>query len=449
MSNMKETSKKERMSYYAYFLGQNIIYILVSMYAMLFFTDYVGISPAAVGIIFLIARVWDAVNDPMFGIIVDKSNPKSGKYKFWTNLASILLPVLVLLMFFVPDIGMSGKIVYVAIIYILWGMVYTVSDVPAFSLTTAMTQNLNERNSLLSVSRLFPIIGGLLVSTTVIALTNAIGWTGGAALVAVITLILMNFMRFNVKERHVAPDTGITVKKILKYLLGNKYLLIYYGAFAIYAMCNTGVSVQNYFAIYNLGNAGYIAILSVLGTIPMIIVAFLAPMQSKKFGKYKVTVVVCALMIAVLVGYFFVGYKNLTLVFIFTFVNSSLTGFMAVMYPMFTADCIEYGTWKSGERGTAISFAMQTFVTKLGQALASGIVGFLLTAVGYVANTAQSEKALSGIFGTLTLVPAVGALGMLIIFGLFYKLREKDVEQYIAENALRNAERIRSDSNVD
>lgn len=435
MDQSKETSKKERMSYYSYFLGQNIIYILVAMYAMLFFTDYVGVSPAIVGIIFTVARIWDAVNDPMFGIIVDKSNPQKGKYKSWTNLAAIVLPLLIILMFFVPKFGMTGKIIWVAVVYILWGMAYTVSDVPAFSLTTAMTKNMNERNTLLSISRLFPIIAGLLVSTTIIALTNAIGWTGGAIVIAVISFILMNFMRLNVKERHTAPATGVTVRKIIGYLIGNKYLLIYYAAFTLYSACNTSAYVQNYFAIYNLGSANYIAILSVINTIPMVIDAFLAPKLCKKFGKYNVTVVICILTIAVSLMYFLIGYQSLLIVFIFAFLTSSLTGFMAVMYPMFTADCIEYGTWKTGERGTGISFAIQTFTTKLGQALASGIVGILLSVIGYTANATQSSTTLSGMFALFTLGPGVGALLMLIVFGFFYKLREDDVEKYIAENA--------------
>lgn len=435
MNQTKETSGKEKLSYYSYFLGQNIIFILVSLYAMLFFTDYVGISPAVVGIIFVIARIWDAVNDPLFGMIVDKSNPKGGKYKSWTNLAAILLPILIVLMFFVPEIGTTGKAIYVAIIYILWGMAYTMSDVPAFSLTTAMTNNMNERNTLLSISRLFPIVAGLLVSTTVIALTNAIGWGPGALVVAVFSCILMNLMRFGVKERHVAPSNDVTISKLLKYLIGNKYLLIYYLAFTLYSMCNTGIFITNYFAIYNLGSSDYIAILSIISTVPMIIVAFLAPKLCKRFGKYKVTIFVCILMVCVSLTYFIVGYQNLIVVFIFSFINSSLTGFMAVMYPMFTADCIEYGTWKSGERGTAISFSIQTFTTKLGQALASGIVGILLSMIGYTANVTQSDSTLRGMFMLLTLVPALGALLMLIIFGLFYKLRENDVEMYIKENS--------------
>jgi GPH family glycoside/pentoside/hexuronide:cation symporter len=400
-----------------------------------------------VSVIFVIARVWDAVNDPMFGVIVDKSNPKKGKYKSWMGFAAVGLPIVVILLFSMPEIGTIGKIIWAAVFYLLFGMLYTISDVPAFSLTTAMTNNINERNTLLSVSRISPIIAGLLVSTTIIALTETVGWAMGALVIAGIGFILMNFMRFNVKERHVAPATNVSVRKIITYVLGNKYLLIYYAGYTLYATCSTGIFMLSYYAIYNLGNPNYIAILSIINTIPMVFAAFLASPICKKFGKYAVTMAVCILMVIISVIYFFVGYDNLTMVFVFSALISFLTGFMAVMYPMFTADCIEYGTWKSGERGTALSFSIQTFTTKLGQAMASGLVGVVLTVVGYTANVQQTDFALNGIFMMMTLIPALGALLMLVIFGPFYKLRESDVAYYIAENAKNEirTERVRAD----
>lgn len=117
------------------------------------------------------------------------------------------------------------------------------------------------------------------------------------------------------------------------------------------------------------------------------------------------------------------------------FYNDTFGYYMVnVMYPMITADCIEYGTYVTGERATGISFSIQTFTTKLGQALAAGIGAFLLEAVGYVPNAQQSATALNGIFSMITLLPAAGMLAMVIIFGKFYKIREKDVQMYIKEN---------------
>lgn len=121
MIQNRETTAKQRGTYYSYFLGQNMLYFIVSSFAMLYFTDYVGVSSAAIGVIFLVARIWDAANDPMFGIIVDKVNNKQGKYKFWINIASIALPIITFLVFCVPDLSTTGKLVYISVTYILWG----------------------------------------------------------------------------------------------------------------------------------------------------------------------------------------------------------------------------------------------------------------------------------------------------------------------------------------
>lgn len=409
MIHNRETTTLQRGTYYCYFLGQNMLYFIVSSFAMLYFTDYAGVSAAAIGVIFLVARIWDAVNDPMFGIIVDKVNRKQGKYKFWINLASILLPVITFLVFCVPNTSNAGKLVYIAVTYILWGMTYTVSDVPGFGMSTAITHNMDERNSMLANSRLFAIVGA----------------------------VLMNLMRPVVHEKYKAENTGVTVKSIINYVLHNKYLLIYYLGIAIMFSCNTTMVASNYFAIYNLGSEDYIALMMMLSVIPMLLAAVVAPPLIRKFGKYAVTMGCCTIGAVIYGGFYLVGYGNLAVVVICLVIGGLALGIINVMYPMITADCIEYGTYVTGERATGISFSIQTFTTKLGQALAAGIGAFLLTAIGYVPNVEQSTGTLSGIFSMITLLPALGMLLMLIIFGKFYKIREEDVEMYIKENEKR------------
>lgn len=409
MIHNRETTTLQRGTYYCYFLGQNMLYFIVSSFAMLYFTDYAGVSAAAIGVIFLVARIWDAVNDPMFGIIVDKVNRKQGKYKFWINLASILLPVITFLVFCVPNTSNAGKLVYIAVTYILWGMTYTVSDVPGFGMSTAITHNMDERNSMLANSRLFAIVGA----------------------------VLMNLMRPVVHEKYKAENTGVTVKSIINYVLHNKYLLIYYLGIAIMFSCNTTMVASNYFAIYNLGSEDYIALMMMLSVIPMLLAAVVAPPLIRKFGKYAVTMGCCTIGAVIYGGFYLVGYGNLAVVVICLVIGGLALGIINVMYPMITADCIEYGTYVTGERATGISFSIQTFTTKLGQALAAGIGAFLLTAIGYVPNVEQSAGTLNGIFSMITLLPALGMLLMLIIFGKFYKIREEDVEMYIKENEKR------------
>lgn len=435
MIKNRETTLPQRSAYYCYFFGQNMLYFIVSQFAMLYFTDYVGVSAAVIGVIFLVARIWDAVNDPMFGIIVDKSNLKAGKYKAWTNIASILLPIISLLVFCVPNLPMIGKTVYIAIVYILWGMTYTVSDVPGFGMATALSNNMNERNSMLATSRLFAIGALLLLSMFIMKLVGVAGWTNAALIIAIVGGIFMNIMRPVVHEKHKSRNDGITIKRIVNYLIHNKYLLIYYSGITVLFACGTSMVASNYFAIYNLGSSDYIALLMMMSIVPMLLSAVVAPKLISLFGKYKVTVCSCAAGAVSSTLFFFIGYNNLAVVLFFLAISGLALGIINVTYPMFTADCIEYGTFHTGERAAGISFSIQTFTTKLGQAVAAGLGAFMLTLVGYVPNAEQNEKALRGIFSMMTILPAIGMLAMLIIFGCFYKLREKDVEQYIIENA--------------
>jgi len=223
-----ETGSGVRAVYYSYFLGQNMLYFIVNQYAMLYFTDYVGIAAKVVGTIFLAARIWDAVDDPMFGAIVDKVNLKGGKYKPWMNFVSVFLPIVSFLLFCIPNISMGGKIAFAAVIYVLWGMTYTVSDVPGFAIATVMTRNINERNEMLATSRLFAVLGLMLVSVTIIPLSTRFGWTGAALIIAMTAMIFMNLQRKKVAEKYKAKEENVTLKKILSCLFHNKYLLIYY-----------------------------------------------------------------------------------------------------------------------------------------------------------------------------------------------------------------------------
>jgi sugar (glycoside-pentoside-hexuronide) transporter len=434
MNQIKETSLKERASYFSFFLGQNMLYFIVSQYAMLYFTDHVGIPAAVVATIFLVARIWDAVNDPIFGVIVDRSNLKKGRYKPWINLAALILPLITLLVFMVPDGSNAVKTVYISITYVLWGMAYTVSDVPGFGISMAITGNVEERNGLLAKSRLFAITGLLVVSVIIIPLSGKLGWTKAALVISAISMTLMNLVRFTLKEKHHTANTDVTVGKIVSYLIHNKYLLIYYLGITLWLGLSTGLAAINYFAIYNLGDRGLIAILMMLTIPPMILAAVIAPPIIRRIGKNTLTIGSALFGMAMLVALFFIGYGNKTLVFLFFGLYGLAAGMINVLYPMFTADCIEYGTWKTGERAAGISFSIQTFTTKLGQALATGLVGYFLAFLKYKPNMEQTPVTLKGIFSMVTLIPATGLFLMLVIFVLFYKLKDDDIKKYASEN---------------
>ncbi len=149
-----QTSRAERLSYGGFFLGQNIIYVIQLQFLIYFYTEHVGLTLGSTTLMLLIARLWDAFNDPIMGAIVDKCNFKSGKYLPWLRFSTYAIPLSLFFVFININSTYSIKLAFAYITYIAWGMLYTVSDAPIFSLATVMTSDIYERDKLISYGRL-------------------------------------------------------------------------------------------------------------------------------------------------------------------------------------------------------------------------------------------------------------------------------------------------------
>jgi len=171
-----QTSKAERFTYGMYFFGQNLFYILVLNFLQVFLTDR-GITAAAVATVFLFAKIWDSVNDPIFGVIIDRSKPKSGKFLPWVRVSIIPIGITTILIFAMPaSLSLGIKIAWSAIAYVLWDLAYTLCDAPVFALTVAMTENIQERTVLLSTGRVGGMLGALIIGLGIPLLYPKIGW---------------------------------------------------------------------------------------------------------------------------------------------------------------------------------------------------------------------------------------------------------------------------------
>ena len=173
------TTFKERLSYWTYFIGQNIYYNLTAVFISTYLV-FQGIDPVKSGIVLLIVKIWDAINDPIFGYIFDKVKFKRDqKCLPWLRIAVIFIPFVTILLFSIPlEMSETGKLIWFGVAYVLWAMVYTLTDVPAYSMLNTMTDNLQERNLLLSVNRVFSGAGVVLYNLVVV-LTNlgmSISW---------------------------------------------------------------------------------------------------------------------------------------------------------------------------------------------------------------------------------------------------------------------------------
>ncbi|QWC00196.1 glycoside-pentoside-hexuronide (GPH):cation symporter [Mycoplasmatota bacterium] len=432
---VERTTKMEKASYGSWFFGQNIIYMVVTSYLAIFLTDEVGILEAVVGTLFLVARIWDAINDPILGGVVDKYQPKKGKFMPWINAVTIFLPIITIFLFWNFNGNGTFNIVYAYLSYIIWGMLYTISDVPIFALATTMTEKTYERTKLIAIGRLAAGVASMLIGLIAPVMIVEMGYTLMVVIFMGISLLVMIPLRFFVKERVIKKrERPVTLKTMFKAVFNNKYLLIFYLSYIAVNTTFTTMTIAPYFAKWNLGNLELLTTIYATLAVPMIIIPIILPAMVKKFGKYKIFMTGLGVSIVFSILQYFVGYDLFILFLIINFVR--LTGLLLpmTMNGMFSADCVEYGAYVTGERNEGVTFSVQTFSTKLGSAFSAALALFVISAYGYVGtNLVQSSQALQGIWVALTLVPVLGLIIAFIIFGFMYKLNEEDVEKMVVE----------------
>ena len=428
----KEVTGKERVSYVLYFLGQNIFYMLTYMYMNTYFTD-VGIPAAMVGIIVLIVKIWDAVNDPIFGGIVDKVHLKSGKFLPWLRIAVPVLLVANVVLFAIPAQMPQGvKIAWAILAYCLWSVGYTMNDVPIFGLITTITGNQDERTSLNASGRVAAMVAAMVISIIIPIFRGAIGgWTATVFVLSLIGAVFMIPMGFVAKERVEATEKqeSFSFKEMIKYLVSNKFLLIYYVAFMLWGALNVGSSWGLYIARYCIGNEGIMSITSIIGLLPAVIVGMFVPVLCRKIDKFKLYYWSLAITFVMNIVRWIVGYKSIPAYIAVAFLVALPTGLTSILTYMFTPDCAEYGHYKTGKSYPGITFATQTFFAKLQSAVLSAVAAFALGLTGFIEgeSAVQVENFADNLWNVSCVMPLIG-FGIALVILRFYKLNDHDVQ---------------------
>ncbi len=433
------TTGGERFSYGLYFVGQNIFYVFIYLYLSVFFTD-VGIPALTVAGIALAVKVWDAVNDPIFGGIIDKVRFKKGKFLPWLRLSLIAIPIATVLIFAIPtSLSLTAKIVWAVLAYVLWDTAYTICDVPIFGLVTVMTDNQNERTSLMAIGRVAAMVASMVVALGVPSVREAIGgWLPTIIILSVVALITMVPVCFKAKER-IQPqenEKGVSFKEMFKYLGKNKYLLLFYLALFISYSTNIASTLGMYFARHCLGAEKMQSLLSLASLIPSIVLGMFIPKICKKVDKFVLYFWSTVAVIGLGLIQYVIGYSNVGIFMVLTFLRGLPLGITTILMFMFTPDCAEYGRYKTGINATGITFAIQTFSVKLMTAVSTALTTFLLAMIGFVEGegAVQPEGFAGKLWFLYALVPAIGAAISLIILRM-YKLRDKDVQVMAKCNA--------------
>jgi sugar (glycoside-pentoside-hexuronide) transporter len=426
-----QTGRGERVSYGLYFVGQLIFYILVSSFLVPFFTD-IGIPALSVAALTLVVKVWDAVNDPLFGGMVDKVRFKKGKFLPWIKISVFAIPLSTIFLFADPaGISLTAKIIWAAVGYILWDTAYTICDVPIFGLVTTMTNAQGERNYLMAFTRITSMVGGITVMILLPLIRQSVGgWFPISIILSVAGALVMLPILFTARERHVnlVQEEGFGVGAMLTYLGKNKYLLIYYSAIVLSGAGGIGGALGMYIARYNLGDEGILAVTSLLGTLPALGVSFIIPFLIKRADKFVLFFwsVIASTILGIIA--YFVGYRSIPAYMTMVVIRAIASGFVMCFTNMFTPDMVEYGYYKTGIPASGITFSVQTFAAKLSAALATAFGALALSFIGFVEGEGAVQAAgfPEKLWFACYIVPTLFTLAAIPLLSR-YKLRDKYV----------------------
>ncbi|UNK20712.1 MFS transporter [Paenibacillus sp. N3/727] len=426
-----QVSWKERISYGLGDTASNLVFQMITMYLMFFYTDVYGLNVAAVGTLFLVARVIDAFDSPIIGVIIDRTHTKWGKSRPFFLWLAIPFSIVAVLTFMTPDFGNTGKLVYAYFTYIVLGILYAAINLPLTSLLTSMTSNSQERTVVNSVRMIFGQLGGLVVSIGVLPLVAVFGkgnqqqgflWT--MVLFASIAVVLFFITFANTRERVQMGDKNQVVpfKDGVKALKGNLpwWILLFMNVFFWVGMTSKGQSAVFYLK-YNLGREDLVPLVNGLNVILLVGIA-LMPMLAKRIGKRNTAllgiaigaasqlfVYVAAVMssIPILIGAVAIG-------------NVGIGFAVGLMYAML-ADTVDYGEWRSGIRAQGLLTASSSFGVKFGMGIGGAVAAWVLAIGNYVPNQEQADSGLAAIQFNFVWIPFICFLICALLL-LFYKL---------------------------
>lgn len=433
---------------FAYGLGDtasNFFFQAFNLFLFYYYTDVFGIPAVAVGTMMLFTRVLDAVTDPLMGILADRTNTRWGKFRPWILWGAIPYGLLGYLMFANPDLGDSGKLIYAYVTYSLMWLAYTVVNIPYSALMGVMSPSSEDRTSLSTYRFVCAFAAAFLIGGFTLPLKDLLGGDNPAdgfrytmAIFAVISVALFFYTFSQTKERvQPPPQQDASLKKDFLGLLANRpWLVLFVAAF----LTLTNVGVRNgagiYYFKYCVGDEAKFSLFAMLGTLAFIGGALSTKLFTKFFSRRSLMISLTAANAVTMGAFYFVDPQNIVLLHALNIIGSFLVGpTPAIVWSMY-ADTADYGEWKTKRRTTGLVFSAAVFAQKMGMAIGSAMMGWILAYCGFVANTTQTPTALGGIMILFSLLPAAFALlSGLAIF--FYPLDEPEVRQIEQELAAR------------
>jgi glycoside/pentoside/hexuronide:cation symporter, GPH family len=433
---------KDKLGYLFGDFGNDFFFILVASFLMVFYTDIFHINPAQVGLLFMIARLWDAFADVTWGRFIDtrKASPQ-GKFRPWIFRMSFPLVILGILMFVkIPGMSDGFYLAYAYVTYIIWGTLYSTVNIPYGSMASVITADPVERTALSSWRTLGGNLAGLIINVVgpmILFVNNkpdanrflyAALLFGALAIACYMACYKLSIERITMDETN---KQKVNMGKTMKGLVKNKPLMVFLVAALTFMIVFMLIGTVNVYLFKDyFGNAKALSMVGLLQSVAVFVaMPFVQPLV-KKFGKKEVAS--GGLLLATLVYVVLYFLPNLTATQFIGVLTIAMIGYgvFNLVVWAFVTDVIDYHEYLTGLREDGTVYSIYSMARKIGQAVAGGVGGAVIAAVGYTAGAqTQTEETLKGIHTLGTLVPAVvlGAVFLMIVF--LYPLNKKRTEQ--------------------
>lgn len=404
---------RQRIGYGASDLACNLIWQMISLYLLYFYTDVMGLSAVAISFMFVVTRVIDGITDLLVGYCIDKTNTRWGKSRPYFLFGAVPFAVFAVLAFSVPDISLNGKLIYAYVAYIGLSFAYTIVNIPMASILPSLTDDTDERTALSTSRKFFGFLGSTIVSYSALTLVTKFGGTNEALGFRVVMMIfafigcaIFLFTFASVRERVEVQTESATLAQTIKSLKENKPWKLF--ALNILFMW-TGFFIQSsaliYYFSYNVGSKTLATTVATMMSMIPILANFLVPALAKRLGKRNLYVASAAVQFIGLAIILFAD-VNINLIIVGAVVSAFGYGIKESIYFSMQADPVDYGIWKTGVNATGTLNSINGFLGKCAQAISGGLGGALLAWGGYVAQAdVQSASALVAIKAMYIYIP--------------------------------------------
>ncbi|MBK8458888.1 MAG: MFS transporter [Micropruina sp.] len=426
-------------------VGRDMVYALVSLYLIVFLTEVLDLSDAVmwwVGWMVLAARLFDAVMDIVMGSIVDNTRSRWGHYKPWIFVGVIASSVLTLLIFTDLNLDDTQFVAVFALLYLLWGLTWTMNDIPYWSMLPALSLDQRERERIGALAKIFATLGLFSVVVAIIPVTNALGgdaraWLLFATAVVAIMLVGQMVTLVGVREPHLSVEQEkITLRELASVVLKNDQLLWTAVSMVLFMTGYvTTTSFGVYFFKYAYGDEGMYAPFGAVLGVAQLTGFLIFPLFRKRFSRRTLYTGATATIVAGYITFFFAP-MDMLVIGIAGMLLFMGQAFVVLLMLVFITDCIEYGHWKLGRRNGAVTFALQPFINKVGAALATQIVSVVVIVSGINAAATPQDVSAEGLLlmrMAMLVLPLVLIVAGYLIYRAKYTIDEAMYDRIVAD----------------